>query len=159
MLLKYRPKHDHVKVVPLIAVSDEAKKIALTRNQIQILPGTNEIDDDEWRVAKPHLKWELAEGIVVPIERDVPQSKRAPNGKAKNLCEMPTTEAIGFVDSCNNPETLTKWHGEEGRDEVRVHIVERMKELKMDVPKLKSSGDGDETETAGESVPAKAGGK
>jgi len=147
MLLKYKPKQDHLKIVPLIPVSDAAKKVRLTRNQVQLLPGTNEVTDDEWLVMKDHLKRDLDDKIIVPIEKKVAASKRAPEGKAKNLAEMPTTEAVELVDNCNSPETLTKWHKEEARDEVRVHIVERMKELKMDVPKLKADSGDDEDES------------
>jgi len=146
MLLKYKPKQDHLKIVPLIPVSDAAKKVKLTRNQVQLLPGTNEVTDDEWIVMKDHLKRDLDDKIIVPIEKKVAASKRAPEGKARNLTEMPTSEAIVLVENCNSPETLTKWHREEARDEVRVHIVERMGELKMDVPKLKADSDDDEDE-------------
>ena len=149
MLLNYKPKHDHIKIVPLIPVSAKAKEVKLTRNQVQLLPGTNEISDDEWLVIKEHLKREIEGKIIIPIEKKVTPSKRAPEGIAKNLLELPVQEAVGIVEKCINPETLTKWYGEEAREEVRIHIVEKMKELKMDVPKLKSSGqdddDGEET--------------
>ena len=150
MLLSYKPKQDHIKIVPLIPVSTEAKKVNLTRTQVQLLPGTNEISEDEWLVIKDHIKREIDAKIIIPIERKVTPSKRAPDGTAKNLTEMPTTEAVALVEKCTNPETLTKWYNEEARDEVRIRIVEKMKELKMDVPKLKSVShdDDDESDTA-----------
>ena len=162
MLLEYKPKQEHIKIVPLVPVGDAAKKVKLTRNQVQLLPGTNEVSDGEWIVMKEHLKRELETRVIVPIEKEVTTSKRAPDGKAKNLKEMPTAEAVALVDNCNNPETLTKWHREETRDEVRVHIVERMKELGMDVPKLKAASSDDneinkKSDTSGDDNKEKAG--
>lgn len=145
MLISYKPKQDHVKVVPLIPVSPEAKKVKLTRNQIQLLPGTNEISDDEWLVIKDHVKKDIENKIIIPIEKTVTPSKRAPTGKAKSLKEMPSPEAIALVEKCTNPETLTKWYNEETREDVRLRIVNQMKEIKMDIPKLSTTtGDDDE---------------
>jgi hypothetical protein len=144
MLLSYKPKQDHVKVIPLIPVSAEAKKVKLTRNQVQLLPGTNEISDDEWVVIKDHIKKDLENKIIVLIEKKVTPSKRAPSGKASNLKEMPSVEAIALVEKCTNPETLTKWYNEETREDVRLRIVNQMNEIKMDVPKLSSVGNTDD---------------
>jgi len=147
MLLKYKPANDHIKVIPLIAVSEAAKKVTINRNQVQLLPGINEISDDEYLVIKDHIKKELESKVIVPIEKDVAPSKRAPTGKAKNLKEMPAAEAVAMVQACVNPETLTKWYQEETREEVRLQITEKMKELKMDIPKLDSKPMNDEAET------------
>ncbi|MDR2484259.1 MAG: hypothetical protein LBD55_02555 [Treponema sp.] len=147
MLISYKPKQDHVKIIPLIPVSPEAKKVKLTRNQIQLLPGTNEISDDEWLVIKDHITMDLANKIIAPIEKTVTPSKRAPSGKAKSLKEMPAIEAVALVDSCTNPETLTKWYNEETREDVRLHIVNQMKEVKMEIPKLTTSTENDEDES------------
>ena len=144
MLLSYRPKNDHIKIIPLIPVSAKAKEVKITRNQVQLLPGTNEISDDEWLVIKDHIKRELEAKIIVPIEKKVTASKRAPEGTAKNLAEMPSSEAVSIVEKCTNPETLTKWYQEETRDEVRFRIIEQMKEMKMEIPKLSASGKDDE---------------
>ena len=141
MLLKYKPKLEHIKIVPLIAVSTAAKAVKLSRNQVQLLPGTNEITDDEWIVIKDHVKRELDAGIIVVVEK---ASSKSPDGKAKNLKDMPTKEAVELVEGCNNPETLVKWYNEEIRDEVRVLIVEKMKELKVDLPKRPASSGGDD---------------
>jgi hypothetical protein len=144
MLLKYKPKDDHIKIIPLIAVSAEAKKVTITRPQVQLLPGTNEISDDEYLVIKDHIKKELESKVIVPLEKAVSPNKRAPSGKAKNLKEMPTQEAIALVQGCVNPETLNKWYQEETREEVRLQITEKMKELKMDIPKLEAKAGNDE---------------
>ena len=137
MLIKYQPKQDHIKCVPLVPINAEQRKIRLTRSQVQLLPGTNEVTDDEWDVMKAHLAAEIARGEILTIERDLAKSKKNPNGgKACNLKDMPVQEAIALVTACVNPDTLTKWYKEEVRDEVRLNIVEKMKELKMDLPKF-----------------------
>jgi predicted DNA binding CopG/RHH family protein len=144
MLLTYQPKQEHIKDIPLIPISAEAKKVTLTRNQLQLLPGTNEISDDEWTVIKDHIKKDIENKIIVPIEKNVTPSKRAPDGKAKNLKELPSQEAVAFVQKCNNPESLVKWYQEETREEVRFQITEKMKELKIDIPKLDNKPEDDE---------------
>jgi len=146
MLILYKPKQEHIKIVPLIPVSPAAKNVKLTRNQVQLLPGTNEITDDEWIVIKDHLKREIDSGVIVVVEKSV-SSAKVPDGKAKNLKDMPTKEAIELVEGCNNPETLTKWYLEESRDEVRVLVVEKMRELKVDIPKRPSSSGDDKPKT------------
>jgi hypothetical protein len=136
MLVKFKPKDDHVKIVPLIPVSAEAKEAIVKRSQVRLLPGTNEVTEDEWLVIKPYLKSAIAAGEVVVLEKEVPKTKRAPDGIAKNLKELPAGEAAALIDECVNPDTLTKWYEEESRDELRILIVEKMKELKMDIPKV-----------------------
>jgi hypothetical protein len=140
MLIKYQPEYDHIKCVPLVHSlnePDELKKIILTRPQVQLLPGVNEVTDDEWKIMKPHLAAELKSKVISIVEKEVQKSKRAPDGKAKNLKEMPADEAIELVSKCVNPDTLKKWYREETREEVRLSIVEMMKELKVDLPKFK----------------------
>jgi hypothetical protein len=136
MLIKYEPKQAHVKCVPLIPVTETQKKYSLTRSQVQLLPGVNEVTDEEWDVMKSHLSRELNRKEISIIEKDLPKNRKNPAGKkVHNLKEMPIDEALNLVQSCLNPDTLTKWHKEEIREEVRLAIVEKMKELKMEIPK------------------------
>jgi hypothetical protein len=152
MLIKYEPKYDHIKCVPLVHTTkepDELKKIILTRPQVQLLPGVNEVTDDEWKIMKPHLVAEIKGKVITIMEKEVQKSKRAPDGKAKNLKEMPADEAIGLVAECLNPDTLKKWFREETREEVRLSIVEKMKELKVEIPKFKAGKDAGENGSEG----------
>jgi hypothetical protein len=140
MLIKYNPKDEHIKIIPLVPVDAEGRtaseKGQFKRTQVRLLKGTNEVTDEEWAVMKPYLKVGLASGEVIVISKEVPKSKRAPDGKATSLKEMPAKEAAVLVAECINPDTLNKWYSEESRDEIRILIVEKMKELKMDPPKL-----------------------
>jgi hypothetical protein len=137
MLIKYQPKHDHIKCVPLIPVTEEQKKYNLTRSQVSLLPGINEVTDKEWDVMKTHLSREIARKEIITIEKQVAKDKKNPSGSAHNLKDIPSTkEAVKLVVECVNPDTLTKWYQEETRQEVRLAIVEKMKELKVELPKF-----------------------
>jgi hypothetical protein len=149
MIIQYKPKNDHIKCVPLIATTDELKKLRLTRTQVQLLPGINEVTDDEWKVLQVHLAREIKAKVLYPVIRNVPKTAKVPDGKAKNLKEMPAKEAVKFVKDCVNPDTLKKWYQEETREEVRLVIVKKMEELKVEIPEFKGPEDpGDETDGA-----------
>jgi hypothetical protein len=156
MLIRYKPKQDHLKCVPLIPSAAEAKTLKLERTQVQLLPGINEVTDDEWKVMKPCLAAELKSGIITVIEKEVAKSKRAPDGKARHLKELPTMDAVALVGETVNPDTLNKWYQKETREEVRLTIIERMKELKIEIPKFKGVT---ETSTEDDSEDRKAGDK
>lgn len=147
MLIKYNPKQDHIKCVPLIPSGESAKSLKLTRTQVQLLPGPNEVTDDEWQVMKPCLAAEIKSRVITVIEKDVAKSKRAPNGKARNLAELPSMDAVGLIAETVSPDTLKKWYQKETRDEVRLGIVERMKELRIEIPKYKGNDGSDETDS------------
>jgi hypothetical protein len=139
MLIKYKPKHDHIKCVPLIPVTDVQKKYKLDRSQVQLLPGTNEVTDEEWDVMKTHLSKEDLK-IITVIEIPAVKGKKTEDGKAHSIKDVPPQKAVALVAECVNPDTLIKWHQEETREEIRLAIVERMKELKIEVPKYKPDG-------------------
>ena len=137
MLIRYQPKQDYVKCVTLTQTTDELKKIKLTRSLVQLLPGVNEVTDDEWKIIQVHLAREITAKVIVPIIREVPKSTRAPSGTAQNLKQYPTSNAIALVRECVNPDTLKKWYQKETREEVRLVIVKKMEELKVDIPEFK----------------------
>jgi hypothetical protein len=155
MLIRYSPKADHIKCVPLIPTTDELKKLTLLRSQVQLLPGVNEVTDDEWKILEVHLTQEIKRREIIKIEKDVSKSNRAPDGKAKNLKEFPSENAVVLVNKCVNPDTLKKWYQEETREEVRLAIIEKTKELNIKLPKFKG-GKKDEDHTADNSENADA---
>ena len=147
MLIRYKCKEgqDHIKVVPLIAVTSAAKALTMTRTQISLLPGTNEVSDDEWEVMKPHIKDEIEKGIIIEVQKNAPaDGKKGGKGKsqaARELKDMSVKVAKSFVADCVNPDSLAKWYKEETRDEVRLAIIKKMEEIKMDIPNSKLEGD------------------
>ena len=142
MLLRYKPKHDHIKCVPLIPVTEEHKKLNLSRSQVQLLPGTNEVSDDEWLVMQDCLKREIKSKVITVITVTADEKKKTSNDKANNLKEADIGEALELIENCFNPDTFSKWYQEETREEVRLAVVERMKELKLELPKFKPKGKG-----------------
>jgi len=146
MLIKFSPKHEHVKCVPLIPVTKEQKEYTLARSQVQLLPGVNEVTDQEWDVMKSHLSKEMKRGEISAIEKNVPKDKKNPTGKAHNLKDISAKEAQALVKECVNPDTLKKWYQEETREEIRLYIVEKMKELKVEIPKFDPNSPDDGTE-------------
>jgi hypothetical protein len=131
MLIKYTPKQDHMLRVQLIPTTDELKKLKLARKYVELLPGTNEVTDDEWAVMKPHLQSQITAKVIETID----------NGKTHNLKGLSPQKATELVAKCVNPDTLKKWYQEITDQEVRLAIVERMKELKIDVPKFTGTND------------------
>lgn len=131
MLLKYSPKIEHLKCVVL--TPKEGLKI--TRTMIHLLPGTNEVTDDEWKAMKTNIDVELENGEIVVLAQKVGDGRGKPGGrKAKNLVDMPVNIAVKYVSECNNPETLEKWYKEVTKEEVRLAITKRMKTLGVDEP-------------------------
>ncbi|GHU34518.1 hypothetical protein FACS1894172_14910 [Spirochaetia bacterium] len=137
MLLQFNPINGaHMKVVPLIPVTDDQKKIHLNKSQVKFLPGTNEVTDAEWSILQTHLAQEIADGVIVLLDKKVAVAPGRPGGmkSLQNLAELPTRLAIEYVEQCINPDTLLKWYGEEFRDEVRTRISRKMEILKVDFP-------------------------
>lgn len=136
MLLKYTHQNGaHIKIVPLVPVGGEGNDKKLTRSQVSLFPGTNEVTDDEWAVMSPHIAGELKSGVITPLEREgKAQEGETGKRKLKNLTEFPVKVAVSFVKQCVNPDTLKKWYDEEVREEVRVRIVKRMEKLKVAIP-------------------------
>jgi cell pole-organizing protein PopZ len=129
MLIKYKPKFDHIKTVPIIPDAKEPK--SYNRSIVQLMPGTNEVSEDEWAAIKPHIAAEIKSGEIVPFSVDAPTSK-APDKKARTLGEVPARIAKEIVEKCVNPSTLKKWFKEETRDEIVLAVVKRMRKLKLD---------------------------
>ena len=131
MLLKYSPKIEHLKCVVL--TPKEGLKI--TRTMVHLLPGTNEVTDDEWKAMKSNINVELENGEIVVLAQKVGDGRGKPGGrKAKNLVDMPVNIAVKYVSECNNAETLEKWYKEVTKEEVRLAITKRMKTLGVDEP-------------------------
>jgi hypothetical protein len=158
MLIKYQPKHEHIKCVPLIPTTADQMQIKNYRTQVQLLPGTNEVTDDEWKIMKVHLVREIERKEISIIEGNPAKDKKVPGGKAHDLKDLPAHQAVTLVAECVNPDTLRKWYKEETREEVRLAIVEKMKELKMEIPKF-IIGEGDSNGDGGSDDDTKGNGK
>lgn len=131
MLIKFNPKVEHLKCVVLTP----KEGLNLTRTMVHLLPGTNEVTDDEWKAMRGNINTELENGEIVVLAQKVGDGRGKPGGrKAKNLVDMPVNIAVKYVSECNNPETLEKWYKEVTKEEVRLAITKRMKALEVEEP-------------------------
>lgn len=131
MLIKFNPKVEHLKCVVLTP----KEGLNLTRTMVHLLPGTNEVTDDEWKAMRGNINTELENGEIVALAQKVGDGRGKPGGrKAKNLKDMPVNIAVKYVSECNNPETLEKWYKEVTKEEVRLAITKRMKALEVEEP-------------------------
>lgn len=131
MLLRFTPKTDHLMMVALTPVEG----VTLSKALVQILPGVNEITDDEWKCIRPNIKTELDKGEITILAQKVSDGRGKPGGrKAKDLVQMPVNIAVSYISECMNPETLTKWYKEETREEVRLHITKKLEKLGIGIP-------------------------
>ena len=137
MLIKYLPKIEHLKCVMLTPKTG----LKFDRSMVQLIPGTNEVTDDEWKAMRGNIQAELDSG-----ELKILAQKLANGAKAKNLKEMTNANAIRFVNECNSPDTLKKWWKEITKEEVRLAITKRMEKLGVEAPEDEDIPE-DESET------------
>ena len=98
----------------------------------QLIPGTNEVTDDEWKAMRGNIQSELDSGEIKILAQ-----KLSDGVKAKNLKEMSAANAVRYVNECNSPETLKKWYSEITKEEVRLAITKRMQKLGVEPPEEK----------------------
>lgn len=131
MLLQFNPKVDHLKCVVLTP----KEGLALTRNMVRLLPGTNEVTNDEWKAMRGNITNELDSGEIRILAQKVSDGRGNVGGrKAKDLKDMPVNIAIKYVSECNNPDTLEKWYKEITKEEVRLAITKKLKKLGLELP-------------------------
>lgn len=137
MLIKFMPKVEHLKCI-MLTPKDGLK---LERSMVQLIPGTNEVTDDEWKAMRGNIQSELDSGEIKILAQ-----KLSAGAKAKNLKEMSAANAVRYVNECNSPETLKKWYSEITKEEVRLAITKRMQKLGVEPPEEKDvSSEEDET--------------
>lgn len=131
MLIKYSPKIEHLKMVALTP----KEGLVLERTMVRLLPGTNEVTNDEWKAMRGNIVAELESGEITILAQKVSAGRGKVGGvKAKDLKEMPVNLAIKYVSECNNPDTLKKWYSEITNEEVRLAITKKFKKLEIDLP-------------------------
>jgi hypothetical protein len=102
---------------------------------VKLLPGTNEVTDDEWKAMRGNIVAELESGEIKILAQKVSAGRGKTGGiKAKDLKQMPTNLAVKYVSECINQDTLIKWYKEITNEEVRLAITKRFKKLDMETP-------------------------
>lgn len=131
MLLRYSPKTEHLKMVAVTPMEG----CTVEKSLIQLLPGVNEITDDEFKCIRPNIVDEIERGEITILAQKVSDGRGRPGGrKAKDLVQMPVNIAVTYISECMNPETLAKWYKEETREEVRIHITKKLEKLGVEIP-------------------------
>lgn len=134
MLIKFTPKVEHLKCVALTP----KEGLKLTRTMVKLLPGTNEVTNDEWKAMRGNIVPELENGEISILAQKVSAGRGKVGGiKAKDLKEMPVNLAVKYVSECNNPDTLEKWYAEITNEEVRLAITKKFKKLELELPEDK----------------------
>lgn len=139
MLIKFMPKVEHLKCI-MLTPKDGLK---LERSMVQLIPGTNEVTDDEWKAMRGNIQSELDSGEIKILAQ-----KLSAGVKAKNLKEMSAANAVRYVNECNSPETLKKWYSEITKEEVRLAITKRMQKLGVEPPEEKDDSSEEDEITA-----------
>lgn len=131
MLLKFSPKVEHLKCVILTP----KEGLTLTRNMVHLLPGVNEVTNDEWKAMRGNIVPELESGEIITLAQKVSAGRGKVGGiKARDLKQMPTNLAVKYVSECNNPDTLKKWYQEITNEEVRLAITKKFQKLELELP-------------------------
>lgn len=131
MLLKFEPKIEHLKCVSLTP----KEGLVLEKTMVRLLPGTNEVTNDEWKAMRGNIVSELESGEIKILAQKVSAGRGKTGGvKAKDLKEMPVNIAVKYVSECNNPDTLKKWYKEITNEEVRLAINKKFKKLELELP-------------------------
>jgi hypothetical protein len=105
---------------------------------VKLLPGTNEVTNDEWKAMRGNIVSELENGEISILAQKVSAGRGKVGGiKAKDLKEMPVNIAVKYVSECNNPDTLEKWYAEITNEEVRLAITKKFKKLELELPEDK----------------------
>lgn len=139
MLIKYLPKVEHLKCVVLTP----KEGLELGRSMVQLIPGTNEVTDDEWKAMRGNIQAELDSGEIKLLAQKLDDGT-----KAKNLKEMSVANAVRYVNECNSPDTLKKWYNEITKEEVRLAITKKMQKLGIEPPEDKIPDDDEATVSA-----------
>jgi hypothetical protein len=125
-----------------MAVDPELVKIKTRRNTILLGPGINEISEDEFTLAKPHIQRELRAKTIQVVRLAVSARKTKDGETAQKITDLSTDDAIKLVNACGkssdgqkfvsnygNRDTLYRWLAEETRENVNDAVYARLRGL------------------------------
>ena len=129
MIINWRKKDAGLLTVSMIKDGTIVKTLSL-------IPGHNELSDDEWDGIKGQLEDKIKVGDIVPIEVESKKEVEV-NGKTKSkritatdFRDLPAEKALKIVRDTYNKKTLNKWRKDESRDEIRAAISEQLDLIK-----------------------------
>lgn len=134
MLIRFNPKVEHLKCVVLTP----KEGLKLEKTMVKLLPGVNEVTNDEWKAMRGNIVNEINSGEITILAQRVSAGRGKEGGiKAKDLKQMPVNIAVKYVSECNSPDTLEKWYAEITNEEVRLAITKRFNKLEIELPEDK----------------------
>jgi hypothetical protein len=126
MLIKYTPKTKHIKCVPLVTTDSSIK---LTRSQVELSPGINEVSENEWAVMQAIL---ADDDEITAVKTEPVKSSSEKPKHARILKDVAPAQAVEIVKNCSSGETLKKWYRTETREIVLLAILKQLKKLNID---------------------------
>lgn len=105
-------------------------KHAVATKAVQLLPGINEIAEDEWNKVKEHkqVKAGLDEGVLVVLQDPTKEDKPL-EGLPASLEKFSVKDACELVDGVMDVDVLKKWQKRETRDSVKAALKKQVKEI------------------------------
>jgi hypothetical protein len=129
---------------------EATKDIKTFTDSVLLGPGVNEISDDEWLLAKPHLMKEGKAGLIKKLNWPATARKADGDGKrpnAKAITDLSVADATKLVEQCGREtndkgqpmitadrgvrDTLYRWLVEDGRENVQAAIMNRLQRLRF----------------------------
>jgi len=146
---------DRVNVIPCLGSG------GLIVSKVVLLPGFNDIPDDQWNQARINAKDDIDRKIIVEVSPEKKEEKiKAKDPKSgietettvvsytgKSLKKMTPTEAEDIVKGTFNLMTLKKWNKAESRDSIKAAImnqIDMVEKYGEDQAKQKNTSKGNE---------------
>lgn len=122
-----------------VVADPELVKIKTRRDTILLGPGINEITEEEFALAKPHVQRELNAGLIQVLRPAVTARKAKDGEHAEKITDLSTDDAIKMINECGkstdgqkfvanfgNRDTLYRWLAEEIRENVNDAVKARL---------------------------------
>jgi hypothetical protein len=129
MFIKYKPKDQHVKTIPVVIKSSGSDGVPLASDSVILRPGTNELTEAEWEAIRPHVQDEIKAKIIVPFTVEV--KKAGAVTKARTLKDVPVSVARKIIESCQNVADLKKWVRQELPDEIMLLVLKQLRRFRI----------------------------
>lgn len=147
MLLRWN--ENRLNVIPLLKVltreeldklPDSDRQVAITPVGTYLLyPGINDLDENEWVLAKPHIQDLLkrkssdTKGMRA-LEAVTLTVGKTPGVTAFN--KMTAMQCKALIAETVNPATLQKWEQNETRESVRLDVKRKMEEIGVEAKEI-----------------------
>ena len=142
MFIKYKPKDQHVKTIPIVIKSSGGDGVPLANDSVILRPGTNELTEKEWEAIQPHVQDEIKQKIIVPFTVEV--KKAGSVTKARTLKDVPVSVARKIIESCQNVADLKKWVRQELPDEIMLLVLKQLRRFRIDPDEFTDDLSGEE---------------